>query len=218
MSGRARIIVGVVGAVVVCLLFFLFFIRPRQSELARVEEDIVAAQNENQTLRAELQNLEALQERAPQLNALIDEIRGFVPERHETANLIFQIQEAANISGVGFLQITPELPKPPLEQAPLAELRVTIRARGGYFSLQDFIRRLYDLDRALRIDNLSLTALTEGEEVDTEGRIELVATARVFFEVPAAGTAAAPTAPAAPAPGAPVPSPTETGAPQTPEG
>ncbi|MDQ3986401.1 MAG: type 4a pilus biogenesis protein PilO [Actinomycetota bacterium] len=216
MSGRARIIVAVVGAIVVCLLFFLFFIRPRQSELTRVEEDIVAAQDENQTLQGQLQSLQALQERAPQLNALIDEIRGFVPERHETANLIFQIQEAANTSGVGFLQITPELPKTPPETATLAEVRVTIRARGGYFSLQDFIRRLYDLDRALRIDNLTLTAIAEGaEDAGVESEIELVASARVFFELPAGGAGAAP---AAPAPGTPVPSPTDTGAPQTPQG
>ena len=54
---------------------------------------------------------------------------------------------------------------------------------GGYFSLQDFIRRLYELDRAVRIDNLTMA----GTQTETAGvEITLDLTARIFFELPGA--------------------------------
>ncbi|MDQ3985461.1 MAG: type 4a pilus biogenesis protein PilO [Actinomycetota bacterium] len=200
MNQRTRIILAGVAAFFVCLLFFFFFIRPRQGELADVNQSIEGALNEQQGLEQQLAQLEALKEQAPQMNALLDEIRGYVPKNIETANFILQVQEAANLAGVDVLQLTPELPKVPLEGAALAEIRVTMRASGGYFALQDFVRRLYDLDRAVRIDTLNLSRLA-GEEGAGADEVEMTATARVFFEVPAGAAAAPPAeAPVAPEP------------------
>ena len=224
MSGRTRVIVVSIATLVVCVLFFVLFIRPRQADLRSVNEEITAAQDENQSLNIELERLKALQADAPELNATLEQIRGFVPKDDELPNFIFQVQEAANLAGVGFVQVTPELPKTPPEQAPLAEIRTTIRAQGGYFSLQDFVRRLYALDRALRIDTLSIAA--EGAEAagtDTgtttgtlgaeEGDLTLNIAARVFFELPeGAAVGAAPAPGTTPAP-ATTPAPTDTAAP-----
>ena len=171
MNQRTRIILAGVAAFFVCLLFFFFFIRPRQGALGDVNASIDAALNEQQSLEQQLDQLEALRDQAPQMNALLDEIRGYVPKNNETANFILQVQEAANLAGIEVLQLTPELPKQPPEGAPLAEIRFTIRARGGYFGLQDFVRRMYDLDRALRIDTLSLSR-SEGEEGQPADEVE----------------------------------------------
>lgn len=209
MNQRTRIILAGVAAFLVCLLFFFFFIRPRQGELADVNQGVADARNEQQALEGQLAELEALKEQAPQMNALLDEIRGYVPKSNETANFILQVQEAANLAGVEVLQLTPELPKVPLEGAALAEIRVTLRASGGYFALQDFVRRLYDLDRAVRIDTMNLARLAEEGASDDE--VEMTATARVFFEVPG-GAAAAPPAGGAPATPPPAPeTPQQTG-------
>jgi Tfp pilus assembly protein PilO len=200
VNQRTRLILAAVAAVLVCLLFFMFFIRPRKADLGDVNADIESALNERQSLQLQLEQLESLQERAPRMTALLDEIRGLVPESNETGNFINQVQVAANMAGVEVHQFTPELPKQPPEGAPLAEIRVTIRATGGYFSLQDFVRRLYALDRALRIDTMLLSRLV-GEGADS-GDIEMTATARVFFEIPPGSTpggAAATAPPAAPA-------------------
>ena len=216
MRGQIRIIAAAVAALIVCMLFYVFFISPRKSEIARVETEITAAQGQQQSLQLELQKLQALKENAPELNATLEQIRGFVPKDDEVPNFIFQTQEAATSSGVDLVKITPELPKPPAEPAPLAEIRVTMSATGSFFSLQDFIRRLYSLDRALRIDTLSLAA--EGSSAPTgdtgtttstttapgadAGELTLTITARVFFELPegVAPGAAAPTPGASPAP------------------
>jgi Tfp pilus assembly protein PilO len=182
-------ILAVAGVGVVLVAFFFLFIRPRQGELGRVRAEVEQEEARTVSLRSELRRLEALQENAPELEAELARFRELVPSSHEVANFIFLVQDAADAAGVDFVQITPELPGPPPEGAPVAEVRATIGAGGGYFSVQDFMRRLYDLDRALRIDNLNMVS----EESET-GETDLTATAisRIFFEPPGgiAGAAA----------------------------
>jgi Tfp pilus assembly protein PilO len=179
-------IIAIAGAVIVCLLFYVLAIRPRQSELSDVRAEIDTENGRTQQLRSTLAQLEALQRQAPRLQADLAEIRELVPEDDQLANFIFQLQESANAAGVDFMEVTPELPKTPPENAPLAQIRVTLGAQGGYFSVQDFIRRLYDLDRALRLDGMTLA------QVDaTNADVRFTATARVFYELPP-GAAPAP--------------------------
>ncbi|MGH2746513.1 MAG: type 4a pilus biogenesis protein PilO [Actinomycetota bacterium] len=219
MSGRARIILTSVVVVLVLVAFFFLFVRNRQNELSDVNAQIEQEENRELELRGELARLQELQANAAELQAELETIRRFVPQDDQVPNFIFQVQEAANSSGVGFVQITPELPDVPPDVPPegatLAEIRVVIRAQGGYFPVQDFVRRLYDLDRALRIDVMAITGVTDEEQVAERGRTEMNMTARIFFELPpgAAGTTTT-----APAPGAtPTPTPTESPSP-SPEG
>ncbi len=182
MNARARMILAIVGVVVICALVFFLLVRSRQGELAAVRTEIEAEENRALQLTAELNRLKDLQERAPELQARLAQIRELVPPEHEVPHLIFLIEDARTVAGVDFLSITPDLPGPPPEQAPLAEVGLSIAAEGGYFSLQDFVRRLYDLDRALRIDTVSMGA----EEGEGGSLISLDVTARIFLELPAA--------------------------------
>lgn len=197
MNARTRLILTVVAALFVVLLAFFLLIRPRQAELSDVKAQVEQEDNLTIQLRGQLDHLQDLQRNAPQLQAELDRIRDLVPQEHEVPNFIFQVTAAAASSGVEVVQLTPELPKQPPEGAQLAQVRVTIGGEGGYFAIQDFVRRLYNLDRALRIDVLELV------ESETGDGIRMTATARIFFEVPAAVTGIAPTAPIAPAPTAP---------------
>jgi Tfp pilus assembly protein PilO len=192
MSVRARMILTAVASLLVLVAFFFLFIRPRQTELGKVRDEVKQEEARTVSLRSELRRLQALQENAPELEAELARFRELVPRNHEVPNFIFLVQEAADEAGVDFVNITPELPKAPPEGAPVAEVRATIGAGGGYFSIQDFLRRLYDLDRALRVDSVTMSGREEetGETTITLGMIS-----RVFFEPPggiagaAAGTA-----------------------------
>lgn len=190
MSQRARLILVIVAGVLLCLAVYFLLVRSRQGELDTLNESIATETSRTAQLQVELERLQDLQRRAPELQAELDRFRGLVPANHEMANLVLMIDEAAKESGVTFADIVPELPKSPPEGAALAEVRMTIGSSGGYFALQDFIRRLYDLDRALRIDNIAMT----GSENETGTTIELQVTARVFFDV-AGATGASTTAP-----------------------
>lgn len=194
MNARTRLILASVAAVLVVLLAYFLLIRPQQTELADVRAQVETEENLTIQLQGQLARLEELQRNAPRLQAELDQIRDLVPRDHETPNFIFQVTAAAAASGVEVLQLTPELPKQPPEGAQLAEVRVIIGGRGGYFAIQDFVRRLYNLDRALRIDLIDLT------RDDATNSVLMTATARIFFETPAGVTGIAPTTPTAPAP------------------
>lgn len=205
MSSRARLILAIAGVLVVCVAFYFLFVRARQGELNEVRDEIAAEESRTVQLRSELARLQDLQDRAPELQAELAELRELVPQNHETANLIFQVKDAADDAGVDFVEIIPELPKAPPEGAPLAQVRMTIGGEGGYFALQDFIRRLYDLDRALRIDLMTMGAIEDPEATSTG--IDLTMTVRIFYELPAAtgtategGTTTTPTTTTTPAP------------------
>ncbi len=206
MNQRARLILAIVAGLLLCVAIYFLLVRSRQGELNELNESVAAEQSRTAQLEVELQRLEDLRDRAPELQLELDEFRQLVPAKDEVPNLIFQIDAAAKDSGIEFVDITPELPKPPPEGAPLVEVRITIGAEGGYFALQDFMRRLYALDRALRIDNLTMAGAEDEEAGDTT--ITLTMTARVFYEIPGAtgavtGAPANTTAPAGatPAPG-----------------
>lgn len=207
MSTRTRLVLSILGVVVVLIAFFFLFIRPRQQELGRVRDEIETEQARTVQLETELARLKDLQANAPELQAELAKIRGFVPRDDEVPNFIFLVQDSANTAGVDFVQITPQLPKPPPEGAALAEIRIEIGAGGGYFAVQDFIRRLHALDRALRIDNLALS----GAEDETTGEVNLTltASARIFFEPPGPAAAAVDPATGLPAT-APTPAPSPT--------
>lgn len=212
MKEHKKIILSSVGIVLVMTLMFFFLISPRKGELAEARTQVDAAEGETVVLETELARLEGLQAKAPQLQVALDEIRELVPDEDRVSSFVFQLQQEGNRAGLDFVSITPQLPKPPPEGAPLAEVKIDIGAEGTYFAIQDFIRRVTELDRAVRVDGFSMNAITE--EGSDEALIELKASARIFFEQPAGGGApiTEPGTTTAPAP-APAPSTEETPAP-----
>jgi Tfp pilus assembly protein PilO len=208
-------IVAAAAVIVVLVAFFLLFVKPKQGELSDGESRVQAEQQRTISLQAELQRLQSLQAEAPKLQARLQKIRDLVPQTNQVPNFIFQVQEAADSSGVSFVSVAPDLPKPPPEGASLAEVRLSIQAGGGYFALQDFLRRLYSLDRAVRVDTLTFTGTGSSGETGgaattataSAGEIQVQMSGRIFYELPPGASAAA--TPGAPAPAA-TPSPTET--------
>ncbi|MFP5297756.1 MAG: type 4a pilus biogenesis protein PilO [Actinomycetota bacterium] len=204
MRERSRLLIAGASVLVLIILMYLLVIGPKRSELSEAREQVAAKETEVASLEGQLRRLQELQENAGALEAELADIRELVPDQHEIANFMFLVQEASDEAGTDFVQITPELPKTPPEGAPLAEVRMSIGAGGGYFAVQDFLRRLYELDRAVRIDLLSMNGST-GSDGETTLVVEL--TARIFFELPATG--ATTTTGTTTAPGAtPSPSPT----------
>lgn len=203
MSGRTRIILTLLGVLLACIALYWFFVKPQRAELARVNEQVEQEEIRTTQLQAELRRLQELQRNAPQLEAELAEMRSFVPPKPDLSNFIFQVQEAANRAGLDFVQITPQLPEAPPEGAALAQVESSIAATGGYFALQDFLRRLYALDRALRADSLTI-AVNSLQPYGT--RLAMTLSTRIFFEAPGDTPSAI-----APAPGSsPTPTPTTT--------
>ncbi len=209
MSARVKLILAGVLALLVCVVFYFFFVRPRSQDLDRINNEIEAAEAQTRALQAQLVGLEALEEREPELRAEVRELDELVPKSDESFNFLLQVQDSATAAGVPFIRWDSEPARPAVEDPTLAQVRTTLEAQGGYFSIQDFVRRVSELDRAVSIDSLVMTSV-EGEEAADRGRVQLQMVVRVFFEVPevqAPITTPGETTPTAPAPGEATPAP-----------
>ena len=130
MNARSRMILAIVGAAIVCLLFFFLFIRSRQGELATVRTNIENEENLALQLTTELNRLKDLQARAPELQAELAKIRELVPQEHEVPHFIFLVQDAATESGVTVPRDNPDASSDPPGAGPLGRSQHGHRSRG----------------------------------------------------------------------------------------
>jgi Tfp pilus assembly protein PilO len=184
VSGRTRLIAAGVIALLLLGLFYLFLIRPRKSELSDLRAQVEQENSRTITLTTELKHLRELQANAPRAQAELSRIQQFVPKTTEQADFILQVDAAAKQANVDFVNVVSQPPKTPPEGAQLAEVLTEVDARGGYFAIQDFIRRLHDLRRAVRIDGMDITS--EEDPVTGDTVLVVKMNARIFFELPAA--------------------------------
>lgn len=174
-----------VGIVVVIAAWFLFAFKPAQSELSEVRSDVDTATEQVAALQTRLQKLQALQNNEGELRDKAEAYATALPAEPDVSDFILQVQEAANLAGIDFLSVTPSLPAAPTSAAsssssssgaaasqaagdgaataqtptsPYQSITVQITADGPFFELEDFVSRLESLQRALRIDDFSLSS------------------------------------------------------------
>lgn len=210
MSVRNRaIILGAVFVVVVLIWFFALF-RPNQDRINELRAQQEQVQQEINNLQVQLQRLQELQRQEPQLRAQFARLQDALPEEPRLPDFILQVQEAANLSGIDFLSITPSLPAPftpPSTAQPAAgagglqAIAVSIATTGTYFEIEDFVIRMERLQRAVRINTFQLApaAVTAGSPT-----LSVTFQMQMFMTTPA---------PVTPPPAAGQPEPAPTGAP-----
>ncbi len=208
LSPRAQLIATIAGVVVVLLIFFLFFLKPRQTSLSDARAQVDSEQATTQQLSTQLAQLKSIKANAPQLRNQLAKLNGAVPDNDQIAGFILQVQKEADKAGVDFVQVTPAAPAIPPEGTSLGQVGVTIAADGSYFSLQDLVNRIYHFKRALRVDTLTMasqqsTSGTTGTSATSSGpaTINMQLGVRIFFQPPpgaapiagTSGTTVAPT-------------------------
>ena len=206
---RRVLLAGVAGAVVVLLLWYVFFWSPQSRAIADARERREAAERLEGELRARLSRLREAKRVEATTRSQIDALRVAVPDQPNLAQLILDANDAATRSGIDFLSISPTPPSAPgaattgaagtaPDTAPgtapgatpatgtagrPSEIRLAMTITGGYFQVLDFINRLDALPRLVVIDSLNVTA---GGET---GGLSVQLQARMFTNAAPAGTA-----------------------------
>jgi Tfp pilus assembly protein PilO len=177
MSVRTRsLIVGAAGVLFALLWYFVLW-SPAQSKLSDVRKKQETARQDQDTLRAQLGRLQALQTQEPKFRSELARLQDSLPPDPRLPDFILQIQEAASLAGVQLLTLSPSLPAPysPPSLAgagaaaptttttgggQLQSISVSITTTGMFFDIEDFMVRLEHLRRAMRIGNLTLSPLS----------------------------------------------------------
>jgi Tfp pilus assembly protein PilO len=161
---RTPILVGV-GAVVLVFLAVFFLVLPKSADISKAKEDLATAQQQESSLRVQLQALQEAQQEAPQTKREIQKVETQVPPTADLPALIRLLREAADRAAVDLFQFSPSTPT--LDPSgTFSTIATSVNVTGSYFALDEFLFRLESLPRAAKVTNV---AVSPGGETATTG-------------------------------------------------
>ena len=158
MQGRRAVIVAGAGAAILGLLLVLFLVLPKMAEVTKAEGELQDAKAEQQTLSVQLNALKQARDEAPQNEATIREIEGKVPPTANLPGLILFLRNAATVSGVQVMSLTPAVPVPEPSGA-FSSISVSASGQGSYFALVKYLHEMETLPRAATVESIDLSPL-----------------------------------------------------------
>lgn len=174
MSMRLKFVLVIIATVVVAAVWFLVSYHPTQHKVAQVRAEVTSVRTQVAGLEAQLKHLQDLQRNEAKLRAKLSRFATALPSDPRLPQFILSVQDAANKAHVDFISVTPALPSAstggaaapstgtPAGTAPaspgLQEITVSLTTTGSYFTVQNFIYRLENLDRAIRVDTFNVSA------------------------------------------------------------
>ncbi|MFO7605223.1 MAG: type 4a pilus biogenesis protein PilO [Desulfurivibrionaceae bacterium] len=161
------------GSLLVPLLLFFFLIySPKSKDIEKLENNI-------QSLKGEIQKVEAIANRIDEHRAEKQEVELrlkaaslLLPKEKEIPNLLTDISEQGTSSGLEFISFTPRPERP--EQF-YAVIPIAININGSYHQIGTFLDRISKLNRIVTVNNISLGgAKASGNEMLLTANLELV--------------------------------------------
>jgi Tfp pilus assembly protein PilO len=213
---RAPLFVGI-AAGVVALIAVVALLLPKISAVHKRQDELAAAQQQEQTLRAQLGQLEQAREQARQIKGQLQQLQSKIPSTADLPSLIRLLQAAATTSAVDFVSISPGQPAAPEGGTGVSTIPVAIQVGGSFFSVEEFLFRLEHLPRAVKVTQISVAAGGGGAATGTTVTQELTLsiTGQVYTTDTSAGPGSVPGPTAGAAPVVPAPT-TSPGATPTP--
>ena len=192
-----RYALAAVAGLAIVLIFFVFVLKPKLSEISDVRDQIEQTQDQQQTLRIRLAQLREAQRQQPQTQARLAVFDRLLPTTPDLPAMIRQLQTAASASGMDLVSIAPSPPANLTGATGVQTITVNILVRGGFFRLETFLTRLEDLQRVVEVTSISIAT-----ETDSLTGITSLSTSMTFRMYVVQSNATVSGAAAAPAPAA----------------
>lgn len=154
-----RKVVAITAASVLVLLAAWFFglWQPKGEELAAERDRLAVAEDEASQLETRIQRLRFTKAEGPKLTARLDRLRSAVPDEANLPQFILDANDAATGSGVEFVSISPQEPRPSTDPGLPPEIGLGVDIEGGYFQVLDFVEKLVDLQRVVVLDAVTVS-------------------------------------------------------------
>ncbi len=185
MRGRI-LIAAVLGLVVVLIAWNALFYGPAGKDLDEAKEQRDVAEREVDSLDARLKELRVDAENKPARLALKEELAAMIPELPQLESFIRAADDIRAETGVDWISVAPTEPTP--SPTGISEIRMSIQLEGGFFQVQEYLKRLEDLSRLVVIDAIQISA---GVQADEDGgtpslsgapTLSVTLTARMFTQ------------------------------------
>lgn len=171
MRGKRAVIVAGAGAGVLALLLVLFLVLPKMGQVTEAQQELEDTRAQQQTLSAQLNALRQARDEAPVNEAAIREVDGKVPPTADLPGVILFLRNAAAVSGVQVLSLTPSTPTT-AEAGGFSSISVSATGDGSYFALVKYLHEIETLPRAATVQSVDLSP-TEGSTISFAATITL---------------------------------------------
>ena len=189
---RRGALLGALGAILVLIGWWFLFISPRNADITAAEDQLVAAQQQEQRLRTQIVQLEEIRSKEILYVDAISELQRLIPERPLLEEFIEQIDQLSITNGVELITLAPSLPRAD-DQTDLREISLSAQIQGEFFEVMGFLFGLSDMERLVRVDGIALSST----EIDGVTELAVSLDLRLFtlsdllpvlIEVPDTGT------------------------------
>ncbi len=152
---RRPIVLGVVAGGLVTLLWFLFIVQPRRSEVDDLGAQREAAVLEEERLLGEKAQLLEIQENELSYMTASAALESLIPPTPDLPTFIEDVTLLALDSSVELQALSPSLPTAE-PFAEFATVDVLMEVEGQFFEVLGFLYGLADMPRLVRVDALTL--------------------------------------------------------------
>ena len=200
MNRKPALIAALVGAVLSVVLV-VGLITPKAGQVKAKQKDIHEAQQQQASLQAQLEQLQAAAKDAPKDRKKLAVLKAEIPPTADLPGLIRLLNTSADRSGVDFQTIAPGQPT---AAGSYSVIPVQVTVIGGFFAVDQY---LYLLETLPRVSKVTAVAIAPGPNGLPQLTVNL--TANFYTTDASAGPGSIPggTQPVAPAP---TPAPTTT--------
>jgi Tfp pilus assembly protein PilO len=153
------LLVGAFICIIILVLGLLLIDFPQKNKVSDIEKDIENTETSIQQENNRLNQLKQYQKDPQQFTRQIDALKEKIPETVELADVVQQIDSAAQEAGLDFFSFTPDLPVKSDNYYVVSSEAVFY---GRYFNLVEFFNHIERLPRSVKVVKLELAASDEG--------------------------------------------------------
>jgi Tfp pilus assembly protein PilO len=154
---RRWVIFGVMLSVLLAVVWWFFFISPRNASITQAGDDLRAAQDQEMALAAQVDQLRTIRDAEVEYLAGIGEMETLIPERPRLDEFIEDIYALCGTTGVELLNLAPAMPVPMTESS-LRQITVAVTIDGDFFEVLGFLFGVMDMDRLVRVDAIAVSS------------------------------------------------------------
>ncbi len=173
ISPSLILILGLVVAIVLLLLGLFLIVLPQNKKVGEVDEEIKKTETLYTQELARQKKLEELNKDPEQFIRQINVLKTKIPENVDLADVINQIDHAAEKAGLDFYSFTPTLP---INAGSYYVVTIDAQFHGRYFNLVEFFNHVERLPRSIKVVKLGVRA-----NDDTLPYLQIDVTFRAFF-------------------------------------
>lgn len=158
-SAGIWLLVGALVCIIILVLALFLIVFPQRSKISDVEEKIDAVEASIQKETNRLNQLRQYEKDPEQFTRQIEVLRERIPEQVELADIIEQIDHAAEEAGLDFFSFTPQTP---VAAQGFYVVNCETVFNGRYFNLVEFFNHIERLPRSVKVVYLNIAAADAG--------------------------------------------------------